>query len=128
MNFCLIFLPKDFMVCCNCVTGCQPATCACMRLTQEGYEASEDFHKLIKPLKQKLADGELSPEVFQVQKSQLLYNCGYKQGLIRRDKESDQQIFSRSFSNFKSVTTSGVYECHSGCACKDGWCNNRVGK
>ena len=120
---------SDFMVCCDCKNGCQPSTCACMQLTQEGYENSEDFNKNVsRPLQRQLAAGEIKEAQHMVNLAKQKQNCGYRRGLIQRNNDVDQAIFKKGFKLEKSISTSGIYECHSGCACKNGWCNNRVGK
>ena len=119
----------EFMVCCDCKNGCQPNSCACMQLTQEGYENSEDFNKHVsRPLQRRLAAGDIKEVEYKVNRQLAKQNCGYRRGLIQRNNDVDQAIFKKGFNSEKSISTSGIYECHSGCACKDGWCNNRVGK
>ena len=49
-------------------------------------------------------------------------NCGYHDGIIQHNKQLQENKKGRK----NALTTSGVYECHSGCACQNKWCNNRV--
>ena len=100
-----------------------------MQLTQEGYEQTKDFHNSVKKLLQRqLAAGEIKEVEYRVNYQRAKQNCGYRRGLIQRNKDVDQAIFKKGYKLDKSIVTSGIYECHSGCACHKGWCNNRVGK
>ena len=49
-------------------------------------------------------------------------NCGYHDGIIQTNRQLEENKKGRK----NALTTSGVYECHSGCACHNKWCNNRV--
>ena len=54
--------------------------------------------------------------------AQMQTNCGYHDGIIQTNKQLEENKKGRK----NALTTSGVYECHSGCACHNKWCNNRV--
>ena len=49
-------------------------------------------------------------------------NCGYHDGIIQTNTQLEENKRGRK----NALTTSGVYECHPGCACHNKWCNNRV--
>ena len=83
-------LDSEFLICCDCKDGCQPLTCACMKLTQEGYENTLDFRDVIRPLKRQLEAKEISQDVYNVNYQRAKRNCGYQQGLIQRNKEEDK--------------------------------------
>ena len=53
-----------FRVCCDCKDGCKPDTCACMKLTYEGYANTEQFGKFRRLLKKQYEQKEITHEQY----------------------------------------------------------------
>lgn len=114
---------QKFMICCSCTDGCQPKTCECMQLTYEGFRSTSDFFQKGRGARSDLKNGLITQERYDEILSQMQTNCGYHDGIIQTNQ---QQQENKKGSRKNALTTSGVYECHSGCVCHNKWCNNRV--
>lgn len=118
---------QKFMVCCDCNDGCQPLTCACMELTYEGFRSTTDFFQKSRGARSDLKNGLITKDKYEELCKQICTNVGYHDGIIQTNRKlTDDSGKQQSRGRSNAMTTSGVYECHKGCACHNKWCNNRV--
>ena len=117
---------QEFMICCSCKDGCQPNTCECMQLTYEGFRSSKDFFQRARGPRSDFKNGLISKERYDEILQQMQTNCGYHDGILQSNTQLDESEKRKNGARKNALTTSGVYECHKGCACHNKWCNNRV--